>query len=152
MTQISVKVIGLDKLRQALQDVPDELERTVKGAGNEIGETILRTEGLREYPPATEANSPPTPYYIRGRGMQYKRGNNHSSERLRAQYYVETHGTDITIGNRASYAGWVSGEEQARAMGAKGWRKLLEVAEEKLPEITRIYNDWVERGLKKLGL
>ena len=57
-----------------------------------------------------------------------------------------------TIANRASYAKWVHGEKQAYFMGPKGWRKLVEVGKEKQAEITKIYNLWVERLLKKIGL
>ncbi len=153
MTQLSITVKGLDELSQALKDVPEQLEATIGQAGQEIGRTVLEAEGLRRYPPLTYANQPPTPYYIRGSGTHYARGNDKRSERLGTQYYVETQGYVTTIGNRASYAKYVSGDEdQAQAMAAKGWRKLFEVAEEKMGEITRIYEGWVARALKALGL
>jgi hypothetical protein len=37
-------------------------------------------------------------------------------------------------------------------MGAIGWRKILEVAREKLPEIVEIYTRWVKKTIEELGL
>lgn len=153
MSGISVRIKGLDKLRAALKGAPDELKKAMQPAAEEIGHEILGTEGLQKYPPAGDANNPPTPYYIRGRGTQYAGGNANNSERYGTQFYVESAEYKTTIGNRASYAPYLAGEDtQASFMGAKGWRKLIEVAREKIEDIARIYGGWVARKLKELGL
>ena len=75
MTRLHIKINGLDRLRNIFGQFPAESKRYLDAAGKEAGEEVVNTVGLRRYPPATAANAPPTPYYIRGRGMQYKHGN-----------------------------------------------------------------------------
>jgi hypothetical protein len=58
----------------------------------------------------------------------------------------------VVIGNRASYASYLGGDNQVGWAAGVGWRKLSEVAREKISEITRIYNAWIERLIKKVGL
>ena len=157
MSDVQIEVKGLDKLIAALDRFPLQIARNMSQAGHEAGTEILDTQGLRRYPSMTAANKPPTPYYIRGRGTQTKRGNLGNSERLGTQFYIKREGWTTHIGNRASYAKWVVGEEQARHMGPqgripKGWRKLFDVAKEKRQQIERIYNAWVTRTLRNLGL
>jgi hypothetical protein len=152
MSDISVKIDGLEQLQRGLAESPAELERTLMAAGNEVGRTLLDTEGLQRYPASTGANEPPTPYYVRGEGTQYATYNANNSERLGTQFYTEASSYGVEIGNRASYAEYVVGENQARAMEAIGWRRLIDVAKEKLEDIVRIYDGWVARGLERLGL
>jgi hypothetical protein len=126
---------------------------TFEGAGRQVfDEVLMPTVGLQNYPPATAANFPPTPYYVRGEGRQYASYNDKSSQRLDTQFYVEQEGYTTTVGNRATYAQYVVGEEQARHMKAIGWRKLYEVAVEKIDQITEVYQKWVDRLIKTLGL
>lgn len=149
---ISIEVHGLDKLQAALAKFPNEIADTFKAASQEASEEILNTTGLREYPAATAANAPPVPYYVRGQGTQYASGNRGNSERLGTQFYVETTTYGATVGNRASYADYVVGEKRAGAMKRIGWRQLYEVAVEKLPEITGIFQRWIDRLITRLGL
>jgi hypothetical protein len=156
---IKIDVQGIEKLIDSLEKYPREIKKYLQAAGKEAGSrVILPTEGLKKYPAATAANQPPTPYYIRGRGMQ-RAGrrkpayNDMRSERFGTQWYVKNAESMSTeIGNRASYAQYVSGEEQARALEKIGWRKLLDVAQEKLTDITRVYQTWVDKLIKDLGL
>lgn len=147
-----INVEGLRETLRSLKDFPKIVRRNIKAAGEQASDEILNTRGLRNYPPETDANRPPTPYYIRGRGTQYASGNKGNSERYGSQWRTTTRGYTTTIGNRASYARHVGGERQARAMGRIGWRKLVEVGREKVAEITRIYSAWVERAKRKAGL
>lgn len=152
---ITVKIHHLAELREALAKFPKETARYLEAAGREsASKVILPTEGLKKYPPASEANRPPTPYYIRGRGMQYASRNDYKSERLGTQFYSEATSPTVTeIGNRASYARYVVDlEYQAGGMRAHGWRTLAEVAEEKIAEITRVYDLWIDKLLKDIGL
>lgn len=153
MSDFKIEVKGLDKLEAGLQKFPHEIAKYLQQAGDESAKrVILKEKGLQLYPPATEANAPPVPYYVRGRGTQTASGNKYNSERLGTQWYVEPEGLGTRIGNRASYAKWVHGEEQAHFMAPKGWRKLLEVAEEKRDKITKVYQAWVDKLIHDLGL
>jgi hypothetical protein len=153
MADIRVDVQGADKLADALRQVPRRAQRYLQAAGKEAAAEILDTEGLRRYPPADAANQPPPPYYIRGRGMQYKARNDGRSERYGTRYYVKSEGYSTIIGNSASYAMYLTDAKlQARHMAARGWRKLAEVAQSKIGRIRTIYQGWVEKLLRDVGL
>lgn len=154
MTEIKVTVQGADKLKANLDKFPRQISKYLQAAGKEAASLeIFPTEGLKKYPPLSAANQPPTPYYIRGQGTQTASGNKQESERAGTQWYVkpaEKFGTEI--GNRASYGRWLYGEGQAQAMGRIGWRKLVEVVDEKMTRITERYQAWVNKLIKDLGL
>ncbi len=152
-----IEVKGIDKIVKSLKDLSSHefLKRILSQAGDDAAKDILRTEGLQKYPPATAANAPPEPYYIRGRGMQYKTYNDMRSERYGTKFYVTNtiDGYGTIIGNSASYAKYLADEKlQAAHMSRIGWRKLIDVAREKLPEIRRIYDKWIQYAINKLGL
>lgn len=149
---LSIRVLGLDRVQAALSRFPNEIAQTLQAASGEAANEVLNTTGLREYPAATAANAPPTPYYIRGRGTQYASRNDHRSERLGTRFYVQATTYRAEIGNTASYAEHVVGEKQAVRMAGIGWRRLIDVAEEKQGEIARIFQGWVDRLIERLGL
>lgn len=150
---IQIEVKGLDKLMAKFDKFPKEIAKAFKAAGDEAANRVLlKTTGLQKYPPEGAANKPPTPYYSRGLGTVTAKGIRRTSERMRAQWYVDHKSTETAIGNRASYARWVHGEEQAQAMGSKGWRKLWDVAKEKTGYITKVYSAWVNKLINDLGL
>jgi hypothetical protein len=154
-TAIHIKIEGLDKLEKKFDELKDEIKDTWQAAGEESANLILDTRGLRSYPMETDANMPPVPYYIRGTGMQISESKNTgSSEVLGKQFYVRSRPASwaTVIGNRASYAKHVIGQKQAKAMARIGWRKLFDVALSKQKEITEIYQAWINRLLKKVGL
>jgi hypothetical protein len=139
--------------REFSQFFPKEIARAMSQAGHEAAnDVLLETRGLRQYPPHTSANAPPTPYYVRSQGTQYKSYLKHTSEKLGKQWYVRREAYSVKIGNRASYAKWVHGEEQARFMAPKGWKKLYETAKEKRKDIERVYQEWTDYTIKRLGL
>lgn len=153
---ITIDVKNLEKLIQALNKFPRQAARYLDGAGKEAASrVILPTEGLKKYPRATAANRPPYPYYIRGRGTQTSpRHNTMTSERLGTHWYVKTSKDNYStiIGNPVSYAKYVVGDQQAHFMTPKGWRKLREVVEEKISDITKVYDAWIDKLLKGVGL
>ena len=155
---VSIKVTGIEEIQAAMKKFPAEVKHGMEQAGKESSVVILETRGLQNYPFKTAANNPPAPYYRRGMGMYYSRSKkSKTSETLGKQWNVAVNGYKTTIGNRASYAGWVHGDEQAKGMSKnatipKGWRKLTEVAKEKTKKITQIYNAWVDKTLKEIGL
>ena len=149
---LRIEIKGLDKLISSFNRFPERITRMMGQAGKDASDKILATRGLQTYPPETAANKPPTPYYIRSRGMQYKTRNAMDSENLKAQWVTRPQGARVTIGNRASYARWVHGEDQAQHMARIGWRKLLDVAREKIDVVRRVYQAWVNKIIRDLGL
>lgn len=150
---IEIIIKGTDKLKRAFAEFPKVIKEMIGLASDQAAKEVLNTVGLQRYPPATAANQPPPPYYIRGVGMQYKTKNNMKSEKYGAQFYVKHEEYGVIIGNRASYAKYLTDEkEQAMHMEKIGWRKLIDVAREKIEKITTIFNKWIEHGINKLGL
>jgi len=153
MSKIEIDVKGADILAANLDKFSNEIKFTMEAAGQEAATEIMDTEGLKRYPPSTAANAPPTPYYIRGTGTQLKSRNLGNSEDYKNQFYAKHTTAGTLIGNRASYAKYLADEkEQATHMARIGWRKLIDVAMEKLGVITTIFNKWVDYTIRKLGL
>lgn len=159
---VEVEIKGLARILEALRRFPREVLQAFEGAGREAGNEILDTTGLRAYPPAYHAPQPFKSDQQR-RGffaalqageieVPYRRGLSPRSERYGTQFYVLPQGAETKIGNRASYAGWLAGERQSAYMAAGGWRKLADVAREKLDVVGRIYEAWITRTLRNLGL
>lgn len=151
---IHIEIKGLDKLEKAIKRFPSEAKKYLGQAGGEAAERVVfKIQGLKKYPPATSANQPPAPYYIRGRGMQYKNYNDMRSEKLGTKWYSKAEGYETRIGNIASYAKYVHGDDdQASFMEPKGWRKLKEATQEKIADITKVYQAWVDKLLRDIGL
>jgi hypothetical protein len=149
---LSITIKGMDKVITALDRFPKEIYRYMVAAGKEAGSRVISTEGLKRYPPATEANVPPVPFYIRGMGTQYATRNLGNSERYGSRFYVKASAYGAEVGNTASYAKYLAGDQQAGHMAKIGWRKLLEVAQEKVGLITDVYERWVTKLIKDLGL
>jgi hypothetical protein len=84
--------------------------------------------------------------------MQYKSGMRATSERLGTQWTVKAQDLKTTVSNRASYARWVHGEEQASFMPTKGRRKLFDTAKERAGSMGIIYNRWVNKLLHDIKL
>ncbi len=145
--------VTLRTIIESLSKLPVALKReTVEGGNKEVMAEILGTTGVQKYPPATDANQPPTPYYIRGRGTQLKSRNLGNSERYGTRWSTKTSGYTTIAENTASYGQHLVGENQASAMGKIGWRRIVDVMREKKALIEDIYNKWVERAIKKVGL
>lgn len=150
---IRVEVRGLDKLLPKMEKIGDKLNVTLQNAALESERTILDTEGLRKYPPETAANREPYPFYERGRGTWTRPGyNTGKSERYGTKWTTKRINYGAIIGNSASYAKYLGGEEQNRVMAAYGWRRLFDVAREKKDEIQKVFQGWVNRLLKELDL
>ena len=156
MAEVSIELKGLDKLRAAFRKFPSMVAQHMTKAGTEAAKEILSTRGLGgskgSYPGMTSANQPPTPYYIRGRGTQYKSFNAGNSEKYGARWTVKSAGYRTTIGNTASYAPYLAGERQARAMKKIGWIKLTTAVDKKIVKVRRIYQAWVNKALRRAGL
>ena len=129
--------------------MPRKIEKYLGQAGHEAADDVIFPEtGLQKYPPETYRNRPPVPYYERGAGMWTASGLDKSSEILGKQWYAKPDGLDMRIGNRASYAKWVHGDDtQAAAMDRIGWRKLFKTAKDKVGGIKKVYNAWVAKAI-----
>ncbi len=153
MADFKVEIEGAKELAQALRRYPLNSAKYLQAAGNEAGHEIIETQGLAQYPPATAANAPPVPYYIRGRGTEMAYGNLGNSERYGTQFTIKADGYATIIGNSASYAPFLTdANRQAAAMAKIGWRKMIDVANEKREQITAIYKGWVNKLLTAIGL
>lgn len=170
-SEITIDTKDLNLLMAKIKKGQVKLARYLSQMAHEAGEYVISQRGLRLYPKSTEANKPgrwslanhrPMGYYIRGRGWQsprvkdgqvvgYKDMGN--SERYGTQFYVKRIGDAAKVGNRASYAVWLADEEkQSQKMAAIGWRKLIDVAREKMPQIKKIFNKWIQLALRESGL
>ena len=154
MPTLDLEIEGIDKLVDALDEFPRKVQKNMIQAGDEAAKTvILNTDGLLPYPDPGKGNAPPTPFYVRGRGTQYASGRNDaSSENLGKQWYVKAGAAYTEIGNRASYARYVVGQRQARHMKLIGWLRLVDVARDRMRDITKVYQAWVNKTIRDLGL
>lgn len=114
--------------------VPAELADYSDEGGKEI------SQFLAIYPPETEANQPPPPYYQRGTGMVLADMTLYTSDQLGQKWYwdvIETpDGAELIIKNEAKnritgegYGSYVHGDssEQAPYHAARGWIPLIAV-------------------------
>lgn len=163
-TEVTIDIRGAEAFAKALKEFRDAALDTVTAAGREAAAHVIGQVGLQRYPPADGANAPGRvrgmvrlAWYKRGIGTQvpvrdggYKSLDN--SERYGTQFTTAANGLNVVIGNRASYAKWLGGPDQSKRMAARGWRRLSDVVVERLEEITRIYNAWIDRLIKQKGL
>lgn len=150
-----IELTGVTELQESLQRVSSMLDTYMQAAGAEaVKNEILTTVGLQIYPPETAANLPPVPYYIRGTGMQTSASyNTGKSQHLGEKWVTTGIPYGIKLSNSVSYSGFVHGKDtQAAAMGAIGWRKLWDVAEEKRAAITNVFQRWFDKLLHDAGL
>ena len=164
MSTITITLKGFDKLTAALGKFREQIEKNMGHAGREAGDMILHSPGMpRNYPPG---NHGPRPFvsdkqrryffWALKQGIievPYRRGQSPRSEKYGTQSYIEPRGYNRTaIGDRASYADILTGDKQSPYMAAGGWRKLIDVAQEKIGEITTIFQGWVDRTIRDLRL
>ena len=162
MSNLTIEIKGLDKLLAAFHKFPREIQRDLAQAGQMAADKVLKTKGLRNYAAKSAANYPRTvagtnrvlPWYQRGYGVRYIGGGGRkTSERLGTQWYTKREGYKTRIGNRASYAMYVHGDDdQAKVMAEIGWKKLYATFREKRADIQKIYQRMVDRTIRRLGL
>jgi hypothetical protein len=155
MSGITVEVNGLKELQEKYKQINKVSSRYMSAAAKEaIERFILPVEGIKKYPPETAANLPPTPYYIRGRGVQVSpKRNLLNSERYGTKFYIKRVPYGAIIGNSASYAPYLTGTVmQAKNMARIGWRKLIDVAKQNKVKIAEVFSAWTDTMLKDIGL
>lgn len=168
---LTVKVKGLKELETAMQRAPVAIQNALRDSATLVGDHILNTRGLRQYPPEGPGNRPPVPYWKRGVGREVSAGrkkqgaggrvratrNLHNSEKLGSRFYslgeiASPTSLVVRIGNVASYAPYVVGERQSRVMAKIGWKKLSDVARAKLNSVGRIFEAVLKDTFKRIGL
>lgn len=153
---LQIEVVGLDKLLEAFEKYPNQVIKNMARAGREASaNVILREQGIgKNYPPAPPSSTPPAPYYKRGTGYMYAGGGTKAnSERMGTSWVIKSQRLETRMGPTASYAKWIHGDKTQRAVMKRiGWRTLLSVAREKLGAIQKVYQGWVDKTLKEVGL
>ncbi len=157
MSDFRIQVIGIEKIQAALTKFPRKISSYLGQAGLESAKhVIFPLEGIKKYPPAGPWNvGPPYPYYIRGRGTQTSRTHNvGNSRRFGTQWYAKNEGTGTEIGNSAPYAIYLAGEEGERVYWATshGWKPLFTTVKRYMRDVTAVYQKWVDKLIKDLGL
>ena len=114
---------------------------------------VAMTQGVKHvsqdaaiYPPETEANRPPPPYYIRGVGTQYKTYNRGESRQLgeRWKWKVENLKTQVkgTVWNAVfTYGPYVHGIiRQIEIHKKREWRNVEKIATDNLQQVQRYFD------------
>lgn len=145
--------VDMQKFLTAIKRFPTVLPKNMGAAGQEALEMILDTEGLRNYPPETAANRPPTPYYERGAGTHYKSGIVRTSQNYGKHWETEAEGYVAKAKNTGvDYNEFLGGENQVWWASGYGWKKLVSTAKEMIGEIVKIYQTWLDTTIEELGL
>ena len=155
MSEITIRLEGLEKYQSKLEEIKKRLNRYMTAAALEASRTvILPTVGVQKYPPITsQRRSPDYPYYHRGMGTWTSPDHNTcTSEEYGKQWYHRSEELGVRVGNSASYAQWLVGKNQATRMAGFGWRKISDVAEEKKPQIKQVFLNWLNKLLHDVGL
>lgn len=129
---LTVVVEGLDELKKRLSK--DRLERAAKDAVKRLAEAVKLE--IIPYPPEGEYNRPgayPKRWYQRHFGPRWalKAGGVHgkdTSQQLQKQWrVVQRDNWSAYVGNKAEYAPYVVGMDQAEHHKRHGWRRLDDV-------------------------
>ena len=132
-----IEIKGLDKLVKKINTLQkmDALKAALKNAA------YMLAGEMAEYPPETAANRPPTPFYIRGRGLQTASGNLFNSGNIansweRAKPTIRNKGFTVAIGSNVSYVRFVQAhDKQARWMKDIGWQTDQQVLDDNKNEV-----------------
>lgn len=154
---LQLEVKGLDKIVKAFDKFPKEIQASMEKAGKEASEEIIQTEGVSSYPPIMGQWRPPHyPWYQRGRGTwtspDHNLGNSELLGKKEESWFIKAQGYNTKVGTTVTYAQWVVGDQQSDIMARFGWRKLFATAKSKTREITRIYQNRVNKLIRRLGL
>jgi len=160
--KLELNIKGMDKVVAGMSHLNGHMSKYMVYAGREAADEVLDTQGLREYPP----NGPKPAMQMtdkQRRGyfaklnsgeieVPYRRGQSPGSEKYGSQWYIAEKKYGVKMGNRASYAGHLTSNDQANYMAGLGWRKLWDVAKEKKDRIQSIFQAWVDKLIQDAGL
>ena len=112
-----------------------------------IGRSIKSQSAI--YPPETIANWPSNPsghWYVRGFGTKFASGAEYqTSQDMKHKWFTRTFPNYTEIWNEATYSPYIHGPDQVAWAGQRGWKKLQDIATEKIPEILRLLAAQVEK-------
>ena len=153
---ISIEVRGDEEIAayfdQSAVRLRGEMRRATISATHAVGEDAA------VYPPETEANFPPAPYYIRGAGTQISNDFNiGESEQLGERWTerVTFSATEIKgeVTNVASYAPHVQGRTAQDPLHAgHGWRTAGKILQDNISRVRDIFNTAIYRALLRREL
>jgi len=153
---ITVTVDGFDTLEKVLS--PSEFRRMAKIVLLKIAKEV-KVQAI-PYPSEGPWNQPgpyPARWYQRQFGSRWAlkgggTGGNSSSERMQKLWVITQKGPwQVSVGNRASYAPYVMGEEQRSYHEAHGWKKLKEIGAEESRKGPRIMEEELEKSIQEHG-
>lgn len=141
----SVKIEGMDAIVRKMRKVASSsvVDDTLKAYAEYIRDDV------RPYPPESEANRPPVPYYIRGQGTQTASRNLGNSQDMRRQWRLKSSSKLIALTNEATYSGYVQGLRQPVYHVQRGWKSANKRAKELLGQMQPIFNRLFERQWRK---
>jgi len=141
---ITVDIQGATELALKMQNSVAFMRRETISAMQDSNEIVV--QGASIYPPETEANFPPPPFYIRGVGTQISDTLNlNESEQLGTRWVTDINATNKgvigEIDNTASYAPFVHGRQGQKAYHAgRGWRKVTAIVKQSRSRILDRFN------------
>jgi len=152
---IDIKIDGADQLAKRLKMAGDLIRKTAMLGGMHDATKYVATNAA-VYPDETEANAPPPPYYIRGRGTQYEKYNRGESEQLNLRWdrMVSERGDGVqgVVENKASYAPWVHGVvKQTLFHKMRNWRNIERIKNDVEQGVVQIFRSGVEKVLRIAG-
>ena len=137
MIDIQVEATDLAEIFRRLDKL--QMPDLAKPALTLIGQSIQSK--VKVYPPTIDRATSMALYgrwYKRGTGTILESGKTYfTSEKLGERWYRRVFSNYVEVGNLASYAGWVHGPDQVPYHKERGWKQLLVVATEELPELLR---------------
>lgn len=141
---VTVNVSGLKPIVDRMKKLVDSkiVDQTLEDYAE-----VVRLD-VTPYPPESEANAPPPPYYMRGQGTVTAAGVRRTSQDMGRKWHVNSSSRLITLRNEATYSGWVQGADQVGYHAARGWKNAVKRAEEMLPQLQDIFS----RLFQKAGL
>ena len=152
---IDIKIEGIKELSGRLDKVSDLIRKMAMLGGMHDATKYVATNAA-VYPPTTEANVPPPPYYIRGTGTQYKGYNRNESEQLNLRWdrIVSEKGDDVqgVVENKTTYAPWVHGVVRQRWFHkTHNWRNIERIKNDVEQGVVQIFRHGVEKVLRLAG-
>jgi len=151
--ELTVKIEGLKQLERKLGR--GNLQRAAAAALRRFSEHV-KTRAI-PYPPEGSYNRPgpyPHRWYQRHFGPRWARidgsvGGRNTSERLQQQWLSQSRGRwAAVVRNRASYSGYVMGEEQTHVHAGHGWKRIDEIAQKEAAVWHRIFEQEIRRVIR----
>src|SRR3990167_7243581 len=152
---IDIKIEGADQLAKRLRTAGDLIRKTAMLDGMQDATKYVATNSA-VYPGLTDANAPPPPYYIRGKGTQYEKYNRGESKQLGDHWERKVSekgdGVQGTVENKTSYAPWVHGVVKQRWFHKiTGWRNIERIRDDVEQGVVQIFRSGVEKVLRIAG-